>query len=206
MGGGFSSSTNYSQESTFGEIATGDSGSATYQLRAGYQQMQEVYLSMSVPSDVTMSPSLPGITGGTSNGSTSVVIKTDSPAGYRLTIQASNTPAMQSGGNSISDHTTSTSRNFTVPASSARFGYSVFGGDATANFYNNGSVCGSGSNALQECWRGLEVSPFTISQGAGSNHPSGATTTVYFRVGINSGANVISGLYTATSTLTALPL
>jgi hypothetical protein len=206
VGGGFSSSTNYSQESTFGEVATGDSGSATYQLRAGYQQMQEVFLSMSVPADVTMSPSLPGITGGTSNGSTSVVVTTDSPAGYQLTIEAANSPAMQSGVNSILDHSTLITKDFTLPTATTSFGFSVYGNDASLDFYNDGAFCGSGTNFIQECWRGLTITPFIISQGAGSNHPSGATTTLYFRVGINSGANVVSGLYTATSTLTALPL
>jgi hypothetical protein len=46
IGGGFSSSTSYIQESTVGEVATGISDSSSYSLRAGYQQMQEVYISM----------------------------------------------------------------------------------------------------------------------------------------------------------------
>ncbi|MEM9336682.1 MAG: LamG domain-containing protein [Patescibacteria group bacterium] len=96
IGGGLSSSTNFVQESTVGEIATGPSDSSTYQLRAGYQQMQEVFLSMTTPADVVMNPSLGGLTGGTSNGSTSVVVTTDSPSGYRLSIESENNPSMQS--------------------------------------------------------------------------------------------------------------
>jgi hypothetical protein len=206
FGGGLSSSTSYVQESTFGELGTGTSSSATYQLRAGYQQMQEVYLSISQPDDVDLSPDIGGLTGGTSNGSTTFTVITDSPAGYSVTIEAPTSPAMQSSSSTIADHTTVTSRNFST-AGGARFGYSVLSPDAATTFFNNGSVCGSvGSNVIQECWRGLTTTPFTILEGDGSNHPAGTDTTLYFRVGIPAGAGVATGLYTATTTLTALPL
>ncbi len=64
FGGGFSTSTNYELESTAGEVATGESSSTAYGMRAGYQQMQEVYLSLSGFGAVSMSPSIAGITGG----------------------------------------------------------------------------------------------------------------------------------------------
>jgi hypothetical protein len=92
--GGLSTSSNYSLESTAGEVATGESDSASYSLRAGYQQMQEVFLSMTAAPNVTMSPALGGLTGGTANGSTSVVVLTDSPSGYQLTIAAESAPAL----------------------------------------------------------------------------------------------------------------
>jgi hypothetical protein len=208
IGGGLSNSTNYTQESTVGEAGTGRSSSTNYQLRAGYQQMQEVYISLSDPGDVTLEPDLPGITGGTANGSTTVTVITDSPSGYSLTIGAENSPAMRSGANSIADHITITTYNFLVPAASARFGYSVFGNDTVAEFRHDGSLCsGSGpTNTQEQCWRGLTTSGFSIAEGTGSNHPSGATTTVYFRIGITANAGVATGLYTATTTLTALPL
>jgi hypothetical protein len=50
------------------------------------------------------------------------------------------------------------------------------------------------------------VAPIEVAQGSGSNHPSGATTTLNFRVGVGSGSGALDGLYTATTTLTALPL
>ena len=206
FGGGLSTSTSYSQESTFGEIATGEATSTTYMLRAGYQQMQEVYISMTAPGDVTLSPSLGGLTGGTSNGSTTVTVTTDSPAGYSLSIQAQNNPAMQSGSNTIVDHVTLISRNFFTPVASARFGFSIFGVDTVSDFYSNGSLCGSGTNVALECWRGLQTTPYLVAQGSGANHPSGVNTTINFRVGVNAGAGVASGVYTATTTLTALPL
>jgi hypothetical protein len=152
-----------------------------------------------------MDTPLGGLTGGESNGSTTVTVTTDSPSGYSLSIEAENSPAMQSGFESIPDHVTFVARNFNSNGG-ARFGYSVFSVDAIDNFKNNGSACGSGTNVLQECWSGLQTSPYVISRGAGSNHPSGTATNINFRVVIQSGAGVISGEYIATTTLTAIPL
>ncbi len=209
FGGGFSSSTNYRQESTFGEIGTGQSSSTNYMLRAGYQQMQEVYLSITAPSDVTMSPNLAGITGGTANGSATVTVTTDSPAGYSLSIQSSTSPAMQSTLGTIPDYNHGLDADFTfsVVPGSVSFGFSPSSVDVVSAFRDNSSVCGVGSlDTPLACWAGLSTTPTIISQGARSNHPSGATTTMHFRVGVGSGSGVIAGQYTATTTLTALPL
>jgi len=102
--GGLSTSTSYSLESTAGEIATGISTSSSYSLKAGYQQMQEVTISMTAIDPVVMSPNLGGITGGVSNGTTSVSVTTDSPSGYSLTIVADSSPAMRKGADTISDY------------------------------------------------------------------------------------------------------
>ena len=209
FGGGFSSSTNFQQENTFGEIGTGQSSSTNYMLRAGYQQMQEVYLSITAPTDVIMSPSLNGITGGTSNGSTTVTVTTDSPAGYSLSIESANSPAMQSESNSIADYNQGIDADFSflVNSGAASFGFSPSSVDVVTAFRDNASVCGVGSlDTALACWAGLTTTSTIISQGIGSNHPLGATTTLYFRVGIGSDAGVIAGEYTATTTLTALPL
>jgi hypothetical protein len=210
IGGGFSSSTNYSQESTVGEAATGPSDSTSYSLRAGYQQMQEVYVSLSVSGDVAMSPSLPGLTGGDSNGSTTLTVITDSPSGYQLTISAENNPAMQSGSNSIADYDDGGTADFTfaIGTTDAHLGYSPEGVDIAQKFLdNNAGTCGVGSfDAPLSCWDGLSTSDVVFATGAGTNHPSGATTTLNFRVGIGGGAGVETGVYTATTTVTALPL
>lgn len=215
VGGGLSSSTNYQQESSVGEIATGRSDSSNYSLRAGYQQMQEVYLSMTDAADVVMDTDLPGITGGTSNGSTTVTVITDSPAGYSLTIRASGTPAMQkSGGASIADHSYKLrpDYNFTVGGTGATFGFRGSGVDIQTLYLNNGAggcgpLEGGTIDTFDKCWIGFGGSTERVfASGSNANHPSGATTTAYFRVGINSGAGVESGIYIATTTLTALPL
>lgn len=210
FGGGQSTSSNYTLESTAGEIATGPSDSASYKLRAGYQQMHEVFLSLSVASDVVMSPTIGGLTGGTANGSTSVNVLTDSGSGYALTIKAENNPAMQKGADSIADYLAIASPNpdrlFTYSPTEAFFGFSPFGSDVTPRYFNNGSVCNSGgSNSALMCWDGLSTSNQLIASG-GANQPNGATTTIYFRVGVGNNKPVTAGDYIATTTLTALPL
>ncbi len=208
IGGGLATSTSYTQESTVSEVATGPSDSATYSLRAGYQQMQEVYLSLAVSGDVTMSPSLPGVTGGTSNGSTTFTVTTDSPAGYQLTLRAENDPAMQSGPYTIADYDAGPEPDFSfvTGSSDAHFGFTPEGVDIVQAWLDDGGTCGldTGDTSLA-CWDGLSTIDRLIAQG-GSSHPTGATTTVHFRVGIGSGAGVTAGVYTATTTVTALPL
>lgn len=209
FGGGLSTSTNYQQESTFGELGTGQSSSTNYMLRAGYQQMQEVYLSITTPTDIMMSPNLNGITGGTSNGSTTVTVTTDSPAGYSLSIEGLNSPAMQNGAATIADynHGADADFSFLVSSGAASFGFSPSSVDVVQEFKDNTALCGVGSaDTPLACWAGLSTSPTIISQSVGSNHPDGATTTLNFRVGVGAGAGALAGLYTATTTLTALPL
>jgi hypothetical protein len=104
FGGGFSTSTSYTLESTAGEVATGESTSTSYALKAGYQQMHEVYLAMTGATAVSMTPSIPGVSGGTANGSTTVTVTTDSASGYTLTIKASQSPAMTKDADSIADY------------------------------------------------------------------------------------------------------
>ena len=210
IGGGFSSSTNYVQESTVGEIATGPSNSSSYRLRAGYQQMQEVFMSLAVSnSDFTLTPALGGLTGGTSNGSTTFTAINDSPAGYQLTIEAENDPAMQAGAFTIADYNEGAEPDyvFTIGDADAHLGYTPEGVDITQPFLNVGVTCNTGGNDDPlACWAGLSTTADVIAEGSGPNQPNGATTTVHFRVGIGGDAGVAAGEYTATTTVTALPL
>jgi hypothetical protein len=167
---------------------------------------------MSTPSDVIMSPALGGITGGTSNGSTTVTVTTDSPAGYDLLLEAQNNPAMQSGVNSIPNHSIKLrlDYDFTITAGSA-FGVHTSGTDASVAFLHNGlNGCGPLNGGyiddVDKCWRGISSTTFSVASRPNANHPSGTATNLYFRVGVSAGAGVVDGLYTATTTLTALPL
>jgi hypothetical protein len=209
VGGGYSSSTNYQQESTVGEVATGRSTSTSYSLRAGYQQMQEVFLSLAGAADLTMDTALGGLTGGTSSASGTYTVITDNPAGYQLTIEAQNAPAMQKGSDSIADYDDGgvADTTFTVGATEALFGYTVDGVDTSQYFLDSAGTCGSGStDSSFACWTGLNTAPHTVAQGPAANQPDGATTTVHFRIGIGGNAMVIAGEYVATTTITALPL
>jgi len=210
VGGGLSTSTSFTQESTVGEVATGLSDSTNFSLRAGYQQLQEVFLSLAITGDVVMAPDLPGLTGGTSNGSTTLTVITDSPSGYQITIAAENSPAMQSaGGDSIADYNAGAEPDFSFITGStdAHLGFSPEGVNVAPVFLDDGGVCGTGSmDASLACWDGLSTSDIVIARATEANQPAGATTTVHFRVGIGSGAGVPTGVYTATTTVTALPL
>ena len=210
FGGGLSSSNNYSLESTFGEVATGDSASTNFTLRAGYQQMDDAFISMSAPEAVVMSPSIPGVTGGVANGSTTVTVTTDSAAGYSLTISAETNPAMTSGSNSIADYVPGGDPDFTFTTDSgdAHFGYSPSGTDVVSRFLDNGTdTCNTGATETAlACWDGLSTTDESIAVSSGSNMPLGTETVIHFRVGIGGSVIQAPGVYTATTTLTALPL
>ncbi len=210
FGGGLLTSTTYFIQDTVGEIATGESTSTNFKMKAGYQQMQENILSLSVPSSVTMSPSIGGVTGGTANGSTTFTVITDNPAGYMVTIKASSSPAMQSSLSSIADYVPAGGDpdfTFSIPSNSSAFGFSVEGNDIDQRFKDNGSVCNIGSgDASDKCWVGLSTSQQTIVSRNSPNHPSGTVTKIKFRAQSGSAHVQVEGTYVATTTITALSL
>lgn len=210
FGGGYSTSSSYQLESTLGEIATGESASTLYGISAGYQQQQLIFLAMTAPADVSMSPAIGGVTGGTSNGSTNVTVTTDNPAGYQLTLEASTSPAMTSGANSIADYVPGGANPdfaFSTDPTDAHFGYSPDGTEIASRFRDNGSSCNAGSGTTTlACWDGLSTTPTVIAERTSGNHPDGTETTINFRVGIGDSVVQPEGTYTATTTLTLLPL
>lgn len=210
VGGGLATSSNFIQQNTVGEMATGLATSSSFNLSAGYQQMQSVFLSLSSGANITLSPDLPGITGGESNGSTTFTVITDSPAGYQLLLTAEDDPALQRpDGAAIPDYAPvgTADFSFAIPVGAAVFGFSVEGEDIANDFRDNGSDCGIGmGDTPLRCWAGLETTATEIARSVGANHPLGATTTLHFRVGVANAAGISAGVYTATTTVTALPL
>lgn len=209
-GGGLASSTTYVIEDTVGEQATGQSDSASYSIRAGYQQMHEIYLAISAAADVTMSPAIGGVSGGNATGSTMVTVTTDNRAGYQLSISASSSPAMQDGVNTIADYAPGIDPEFifTTGASESHFGFSPEGTDVTDRFKDNGvDTCNvSTSETADRCWDGLSTTPALIAERTNANHPSGTDTTIKFQVGVGGSANQVPGTYVATTTLTLIAL
>jgi hypothetical protein len=183
------------------------------------QQITSEISFKTAPNDVTMSPSIQGITGGNAYGTSTVAITTNSPAGYVMTIAFATTTAMQ--GENISsdiDNYTPTASgtpdfNFSVPAGDAEFAYTVDSvttpGDIHARFKDNGSACNAGTGTLiGKCWFGYSNAtvPITLISRTSATPGTGATSTIVFRVGV--GATPVpalqTGFYTATATLTAL--
>jgi hypothetical protein len=173
---------------------------------------------LAATNDVTMDTSIPGITGGTANGATQVRVYTNNVEGYSMTMRASSSPAMQGNtqGGSIRDFSTTTSGwmaepsyDFTVPANSAGFGYTVKAsttGEVDPSFRDNGSICNTGANeSAGQCWIGASTTAYTIVNRATETTASGATTTIFFRTTIqsNPSPSIPEDTYVATTTLTA---
>lgn len=210
VGGGLGTSGSYSLESSVGEVVTGRGTSSSFILTAGFQQQPEVTLTLSSSGNVVMDDSIGGVAGGTSNGSTSVQASTNGAAGYQLTIQASQSPAMQSAdSDTIADYVPASSEadvTFLTGAAESRFGFSPFGTDVVDRYRTNGTVCGGGSASSTACWDGVSTSPTLIASAAGANAPAGATTTLFFRVGVGGSALQPPGTYVATTTVTLFSL
>jgi hypothetical protein len=166
--------------------------------------------------DITMSPSIAGLTGGTSNGSTYVRVLTNNATGYSMTLTASSSAGMigNTQGGTIPAYVPSSGIvpdfSFTTPANSARFGYTVEASttaDLAQAFLDNGSTtCNTGSaDTVDACWVNASTTARTIINRSSSTANSGATTTIKFRVTINSSPSpaIPQDTYVATTTLTA---
>lgn len=209
-GGVLSTSPSYRTEDTLGEGGTGTSSSATYAIKAGYQQMHESYLALSAPGNITLAPNIPSVGGGVANGSAAWTVTTDNEAGYTMNIRASTTPALASGANSFANYVPAGANpdfTFTTPAAATRFGFTPEGTDIVQKYKDNGASCNAGGgDTASACWGPLVTTPDTVSTRTTANHPSGTATTIRFRA--ESGASNVqpAGSYVATTTLTVLAL
>jgi len=210
FGGLRSASATYSIEDTLGEVATGISSSTNYAMRAGYQQMQEVVISATAAANVTLTPSIGGLTGGTANGQTSFTVMTDNPAGYQATIAASTSPALSSATDSFADYVPAgveADYTFTNTEDNSTFAFTVDGFDIVNRYKGGGLLCGQTVDAgTAACWDGLSTTARTIVSRDSANHPSGVMTTLRFRAASGSSHVQTNGLYTATTTVTIVAL
>lgn len=166
--------------------------------------------------DVSMTPSLGGVTGGVSNGTTTVVVLTNRNTGYTMTIKASTSPAMRGNvsGATIADYTPAAAGipdyTYSVP-SGQEFGYTVSASttsDLAQKFLDNGSnTCNTGSadtGGAGTCWYGLSTTATSTIVRNTATSASGSTSSVVFKLTINSGSIVTEDTYNATATLTAV--
>ncbi|MEI8327634.1 MAG: hypothetical protein WCG02_00665 [Candidatus Taylorbacteria bacterium] len=210
FGGVRSTSASYAVEDTLGELATGVSSSTNYAMLAGYQQMQSVMVVVVPPTAVIMAPAIGGVSGGTSNGSTTFSVMTDDQAGYSVTIVASSSPALVSGADSFADYTPSGANadfNFYNAPTSSTFAFSPKGADIPLRFKDDGTTsCGTGSSQTTDaCWDGLATTTKTIVSRTTANHPAGTVTTLKFRAASGSAHLQLQGTYVATTTITITP-
>ncbi len=212
--GGLSTSSSYTMQDTLGEIASGESASTTvnYKLKAGYQQMHEVYLALSAPSNVTMSPVIDQELGGISSGVATWNIITDSPAGYTFSIKASTDPALASADGSFDNYTPGGVADYewSVVDTKAEFGMSPEGDDIAPAFQDNGSTCGVGSlDTALKCWAPIKTTDTVIAVSGDGTHPTGVETSIRLQAELGSNKPVASqpsGTYQAQVTVTAIAL
>ena len=201
-----SSSTNFRANDTLGEQGNGSMVSANYRAFGGFLYFNESYISISLPSNVSMTPAILSGASAVASGTTAVTIITDNPAGYKHEINASTTPALKSGSNSIADYAeaiTGTAEAWSF-LSGIRFGFSATGDDVVANFKNSGSACGSGAaNGL--CFLGLRgTTKILVSRIYTRTPVAGTATTIQYKAE-NKGATLTNADYTGMITLTATP-
>jgi len=205
-----SSSTNYRLKDTIGEIATGDASSTNYNLHAGYRQMDESYISITVPGNITLTPSIGGLTGGTADGNGTWTVQTDSESGYSMSIRASNTPAMQYLTNSFPDYTPNVAGipdiDFTINPPNYEFGFSPYNPSSiVTKFKSNGTtLCNTGSNHIDgDCWLGLTTANTEIVNRSGRTLTGGENTKINFRAEVIAGGHQAPGNYVAPIIITA---
>jgi hypothetical protein len=208
--GGRSVSGSYIIEDTAGEIATGISSSTNFTMKAGYQQNSVVTLSLTPASNVTMSPSIGGLTGGVANGQTSFTVISDNPAGYTATIKAESSPALITATDSFADYAPSGADPdfiFANASDASSFAFTTEGTDITQRYKNSGSNCGVGSgDTADACWDGLSTTDKAILNRTSANQPLGTVTTIKFRAASGSSHVQEDGVYVATTTVTVLSL
>ena len=219
-GNDFSVSGDIQMADTVGEIIVGESTSTNYSVSAGYRNMDESSVSIGVTlQSVNLSPDLGGMTGGTSTGSTLITVTTDNPAGYLLSMKSSVSPAMRSDRSVIPDYSPIGSVDidghptpdfsFRLIVATSSFAFTPEGIDIVDRYRDNGtSLCNvvNGYDAASRCWDGLSITDRTISNRSIPTSGIGATTSIRFSVGIGGGSVQAEGLYSATTTITALAL
>ncbi|HNZ84192.1 MAG TPA: hypothetical protein PKL98_02920 [Candidatus Pacearchaeota archaeon] len=215
IGGTNSTTSNYIMEDTAGEIGTGDSSSSVYLMHAGYQNLNEQYISVSAGSDLSLS-GVYASAGGTSTASKTITVNTDNPGGYSLYIKAQNNPALSciSGGCAVGvdafDNYTPAGAvpdyDWSIDSSVAEFGFTIDGTAASDFFKDAAGTCGSGgTDNTDKCWYPLETTNRLIAVSSSANHTQGQTTSLKFYAQIGSSKTMNLGIYSAAIVLTAVP-
>lgn len=167
--------------------------------------------------NVTMSPSIGGLTGGYATGTTYFVVRSNSTTGYYVDLGFASTTAMLRtiGSGYINDYSQAGAAPdyaYSLNTVSAEFGYTVSASttaDLDPSFKDDGANCNTGSgDTLNKCWAGpvATSSPERIINRSTPTALGGATTTIKFKVTVpsNPSPTIPEGSYVATATLTAI--
>jgi hypothetical protein len=180
----------------------------------------EISFTQTTLNNVTMTPSILGISGGTAYGTSTFAIRTNNTTGYNMTIAFATGTALQGDGVSsdISNYNPASAGTPDYAFASevyGQFAYTVNGvtapGDIDSDFKDDGgTTCGGANTGTTQgtCWynQADATSPYMIINRLTATAAGGATSTVVFRVGVPSSPSpaLVEGFYTATATLTAV--
>jgi hypothetical protein len=210
VGGIYGESSTYHMEDTVGEMATGDSASATYSLHAGYQQMHGSMISMTPGADITLTAL--SMAQNSAVGSTSWTVITDDASGYALSVHASASPALVDAVTSeafmdYSEVISGTPETWSV-TSAYEFGFSghgtdvgvvTWGSDAQSNCIDAADTPSSGLK-----WIGFDgLNDILLASSEDRTSVSGTATYMCVATEQDS-VFAPSGSYTATVTATAV--
>ncbi len=215
-GGEMSSSASYSLSDTFGEVGTGESSSSNYNLHAGYRAMEVgaggagvEAISLSSPSDISLSE-ISSSDGGSSSGSGTWTVVTTNGDGYELTVRSGTEPALKSNNSQFSDYAPSGSApdfSWLTDLDGAIFGFTAEGNDIATRYKDNTSACGTGSSDTTDaCWDGLSTSDRAVASRSSATSGSGSDTVMKFKAEIGSDSDLAAGSYEANIIVTATTL
>lgn len=168
-------------------------------------------------SNIVLSPSIGGISGGEATGTTQVRVYTNNTTGFTMTIAASGTPAMlgDSLGGSFTNYTPAGAfpdYGFARSGVSAKFGFTVSASttaDLAQKFLDNGTACNTGAldtNLGASCWTFVSTTATSTIVTAAPAPVSGSTSTIFMHTYVPANPNpaLPKDTYTATTTLTAV--
>jgi hypothetical protein len=170
-------------------------------------------ITITSPSNITMSPTIPGLTGGAATGTATWTVITNDSSGYSVThVASSTTMDGDTQGDSFVAYTpvgaTTTDYTWSTAAGDAEFGYSTISYDDGTSidtmFKDTGAICGAGSNTTyNRCWKPVTTSAETIYNRSTETTSSGTTFTIDYQAESGSSAFTVEDTYTATTTVTA---
>ena len=181
-----------------------------------------VEISISSPSNVTMSASIPGMTGGLATGSATWTVVTNNNTGFILKLASSTNPALAGAtqGDSFADYTETVADtpdyDWTVAESDAEFGYTVepaTAADTVQAFLNAAgpaAPCNTvgGIETADKCWLDFAAAGLNVINRSSETTVSGEAEVIKFKAELNGPATDADGFliedsYTATITATA---